>query len=211
MMTGNAESLGMLCHSKSNYLREVHIAQFESKVDVVVRAFPICSWASSSVAIVTGIVAVDSPDYFGTQDLLSIWMKEAGDWKLLSMTNDPTNTASEEIAQFGDWAVTHLAPFQTESDVVEENHVASKAEKHKPKGERFDQWQWKPADISEPFVQVAEFHYGQSSRLFLKGPDVSECYVSEGSLWSTGSTWTLRVWTLSKGMITIGEEVDFQN
>jgi len=213
IVRGDAESLQALCHSRSNYHRQEHAAQFKklkNLTDTVVRASPVCMWASASVAIVTGIVSLDAPDVFGNKDMLSFWLKEDGDWKLLSMTDDPTNTETEAIENLANWAVEYLAPFQAASEAAEGAPVASRLEKQNTGG-RFSDWCWQPADVGEPFVQIAEFHYGQSSRLFCKGSAAEDCSVSEGELWTTRSMWTLRIWTLQKGGLTISEGVDFEH
>eukprot|EP00933_Yihiella_yeosuensis_P035204 TRINITY_DN28693_c0_g1_i1.p1 TRINITY_DN28693_c0_g1~~TRINITY_DN28693_c0_g1_i1.p1 ORF type:complete len:421 (-),score=64.37 TRINITY_DN28693_c0_g1_i1:293-1555(-) len=207
--TGNAGRLRCLSHSKSNYRRDVHTAQF-TPCPGTWRAYPICAWGNDSFAIVNGIASQGSGDCFGNQDILSFWLKEDAEWRLLSMTSDPVNTNTSALKLLGQWAEEHLAAFP------EGHHFEQVAStpKYSSKGtvnDRFGAWCWIPAKITTPFVQVAEFHYGRSSRLFFLSSDDSDSIVSEGRLWTTYRKWTVRVWTLSKGSLTIGVGVDFDH
>uniref|UniRef100_A0A7S2CTW4 Uncharacterized protein n=1 Tax=Alexandrium andersonii TaxID=327968 RepID=A0A7S2CTW4_9DINO len=140
--------------------------------------------------------------------MLSFWMKEGDDWRLLSITNDPVNTKEAATMQLGEWAEAHMMPYQADPGATADPPVASKAELVDT-GERFKDWRWTAAEVEKPFVQVAEFHYGSNSRLFFC--DSETCSVSEGQLWTTMNTWTLRVWTLKDGKLSIGPGVDFQH
>jgi hypothetical protein len=80
-------------------------------------------------------------------------------------------------------------------------------------GERFGDFVWKPSGSTDVVGEVIEFEYGDATRLFVSF-DASQNpnKLSAGDLWTTGSVWHWRIWSIAKsGSITLSEHRSFKH
>jgi hypothetical protein len=97
-----------------------------------------------------------------------------------------------------------------ESLAPEDGFSALRAE-----GQRFGDFVWQPTTSSNVVAEVVEFAYKDDARLFVRfGPGNANGneQISAGQLWTTGTYWRWRVWSVAaSGAISVSESRTFPN
>jgi hypothetical protein len=146
----------------------------------------------------------------GHQSLLAVLRNQRGVWRLLAITDDPTNTnlATHLTVQgFGglleDGPAAPVAPEPASLITPEGANLRS------PPPHPFGNFVWRPSPSAEVIGEVAEFLVGDTSSVrertrlfFLFGREGS---LSSGRLWGRAGRW--RVWSISRdGNISFSEQ-----
>ncbi|HEY9868781.1 MAG TPA: hypothetical protein V6D08_06415 [Candidatus Obscuribacterales bacterium] len=148
---------------------------------------------NSRTAFVFGTAAYWTDRFVGCTDVLSIWLKHEDRWKLLTIAQDPItrNLAVQDIPR--------LAESLTEGSdqMLEPATPISPRDWLTPRpaaGERFGDFTWRPSRSAGLQAEIAEFNSGNDSRLFYQ----PNGRVSAGQLWTNGTPWTWRIWSIGK-------------
>jgi hypothetical protein len=144
-------------------------------------------------------------EVIGCTEILSVWVKQDR-WKLLVISNDPVTVemATKDIPNITltEDKEVKLAPAQLLTpDGIFPLPLP---------GQRFGDFFWAPSASADVLAEIAEFNYGQASRLFYQ-PNAK---VSTGQLWTTNTPWSWKVWSIGKNGQVIFSKVhsfrDFQ-
>jgi hypothetical protein len=138
-------------------------------------------------------------ELIGCTEILSVWIKQDR-WKLLVISNDPVTVemATKDIPSISltEDKEVKLAPAQLLTpDGIYPPPLP---------GQRFGDFFWAPSASADILAEMAEFNYGQASRLFYQ-PDAK---VSTGQLWTTRRPWSWKVWSIGKNGQVIFSKVN---
>ena len=186
---------------------------------------PPATWQRARVDLVQpcGIVALDrlafawvqavyeTPSALGHKPLLVVLRKRDPRplWRALAVSQDPLSTSR-----------TFLQEVEILSRYIKVTGVPQAATLLEPSagvypappaGQRFGFFRWRPGSPTGMALQIAEFAYDGDTRIVVR-ERTARPEVSAGRLWSTGSTWQWRVWTVSRdGDVAFSERRSFPN
>jgi hypothetical protein len=133
--------------------------------------------------------------------VLLVLRKPSHTWQLLVASRDPLSNG-----RFWDQAgglAAGLTSREGTSALPVAATLLSPEDSHSPKrerGQRFGTFEWQSSPSADVFVEIVEFAYEDDARLFFARRTAPEArlQLSAGELWTTGSTWTWRVWSLTR-------------
>lgn len=140
----------------------------------------------------------------GCSPVLSIWRKQADEWRLMFVTEDPVSgTQLQKVAK----QVNQLTNEPSNSPPAVKLLAPQDGAKPKPAAGRFDgDFVWETS--SKPFLEIVEFDYGWGTRM-IANPGSK---VSSGELWTTRTRWLWRVWSISRdGSVSFSEARTFRD
>lgn len=160
---------------------------------------------NSRLAFVLGTTSYWADESLGCMEILSVWVKQPERWTLLTISNDPLTLQGTrgEIAK----AVASLTEGKDQE--LQAAELVSPKNGELPElgaGQRFGDFTWNPSTSKDVIGEIAEFHYGNASRLFY----LPQGQVSSGKLWTTGGPWSWRIWSIGKnGQLVLSESRNF--
>ncbi|HKE87749.1 MAG TPA: hypothetical protein VKB50_28540 [Vicinamibacterales bacterium] len=175
-------------------------------------------WGNDRLAIVRLTASYTTSNSLGELPVLLVLRKPSSRWQLLSAARDPISTTN--FALSAPALAAKLSSGRTAALPLSARLIApADGEYPKPRNnERFGNFEWQPSSSDDVVAEVAEFSYFDDARLFvtmpsppLRGPKLSG-RVSAGSLWSTRSRWTWRVWSITRaGDVVFSDARTFPN
>ena len=173
------------------------------------------AWGNNHLTFVSASTNFESKNYIGQVRTLLVLRREEADWKLIVASTDPISTGRflNVVPALGSrltgaWTTgMHPQPAQLFSP----NDGSRPAP---PPGERFGDFVWQPSICGGVVAEIAEFSSPQDPRLVLRLGPVSATtdHVSSGDIWSNGSLWKWRIWSIdSSGAIAFSESREFPN
>jgi hypothetical protein len=150
----------------------------------------------------------------GHKTLLAVLRKDGDRLKLLTITDDPISI--QQLAT----SIPRLSGL-LRSEAGAESHSLAPASLVTPdgtypapeQGSRFGDFNWRPSSSSSVVCEVAEFEYGNATRLFFffRDSDWTE-KVSAGQLWTTNGSWRWRIWSIADtGRLILSEQRSFKH
>lgn len=165
----------------------------------VVRNLAISKPSGNANLSFVGIEALIQGERVGISTLLAVVRRdEAGEWRLLTLTNDPMSTAL--IPALLDERLEPAFTSGQAEDVRAAELLTADGEFPQAEGSaRFGDFIWRRPAGENIVLEVAEFNYDRASRLFLDtDPGPGEARLSTGKLWSTRGPWQWRIWTVGR-------------
>lgn len=158
-------------------------------------------WGNDRVAFVSVNALYEAETTLGHTPVLLVFRKPAAQWRLLVASRDPisngafvTDVPSVTATLAGDGQTRALPiPATLRSPV----HAASPS----PSGaQRFGTFTWWSSPSDDVAAEIIEFAYHDDARLFLtrQPRPGSPGQMSAGRLWTTGSEWSWRIWSISR-------------
>jgi hypothetical protein len=167
---------------------------------------PLCVLGNSQLSFVLLTASYWNENALGCMEVLSVWVKTRGAWSLLTITNDPLSLE----AATGDLPRLAGGLVEAKDKAAKPATLLAPGNGLVPEplpGQRFGDFRWTPS-TSEGVVEIAEFNYGNASRLFV----TQGGSVSAGQLWTTRGPWSWRVWSISKdGQVVLSDRWHFQH
>lgn len=135
----------------------------------------------------------------GCVEVLSVWVNVEGRWSLLTITSDPVSIdATRETIP---WLASQLTEELLEQPLPA-GSLTPTTDLPSSTDDEYGDFQWTPSASPDVVAEVAEFDYGDASRLFVHPHN----RVSAGELWCTGDLWTWRIWSICRdGQIALSE------
>ncbi len=166
-------------------------------------------WGNTRLAFASVKASYDADTTIGHAEVLLVLRRPADRWQLLVAARDPVSNdkflreaqglsalqADNARAETPAQPATHLAPADTEFPVP-------------AAGERFGTFTWLSSASEDVIAEIGEFVYKNDARLFVTRPRYpgSPSSVSTGALWTTSSTWSWRVWSITRsGSVTFSD------
>jgi hypothetical protein len=151
----------------------------------------------------------------GQQSLLAVLRNHGGVWRLLAITDDPTNTGlATHLTVQGLGGLLRDDPADTNTPEPPRLITRDGVNLRPPPSHPFGSFVWTPSANAAVVCEVAEFLVGDKSsvrertRLFFLFSH--EGRVSSGMLWGISGRW--RVWSISKaGNISLSESRSYLN
>jgi hypothetical protein len=174
---------------------------------------PCGAWGNETLAFVPVAASFEAPSSIGYAPTLLVLRKEASAWKLLAAARDPVTTG-EFVKSIPGFAA-RLDRSRGVPELSMEATLLSPLEGRFPlasAGARFGDFVWLPSRSADVVAEVAEFAYRNDARLFLRlrSTQADSDQISSGSLWTTGSVWQWRIWSISAaGNISLSETRSF--
>ncbi|HEY1303697.1 MAG TPA: hypothetical protein VGF24_09135 [Vicinamibacterales bacterium] len=175
-------------------------------------------WGNDRFAIVRLAASYTTSNSLGELPVLLVLRKPSSRWQLLSAARDPISTTA--FALSAPLLAATLSSGRTAALPLSARLIApADGEYPNPRtNERFGDFMWEPSSSDDVVAEVAEFSYFDDARLFVtmpspprRGPRLS-ARVSAGSLWSTRSRWTWRVWSITRaGDVAFSDARTFPN
>jgi hypothetical protein len=173
-------------------------------------------WGNENLIFAPLVVSFESKRSVGQSAVVLAFLKRGTRWRLLTAAQDPTSTG-----EFAADVSKISGLLDSNSETVTAPVAAmllSPPEGQAPRppgGERFGDFVWQPSPAREVVAEIVEFAYNNDARLFIhyrSGKDRTEDRLSSGYLWSTGSLWKWRVWSVSRnGAVAFSEPRAFPN
>jgi hypothetical protein len=160
-------------------------------------------WGNDQLAFAPAVASYVSAERLGHISVLMVLRKRGNAWKMLAASTDP-ETVTTFIAGLPKLG-TLLQGAQTPAGSLPPAGPLAPPDGQVPApsfGKRFGDFIWQPNASGEVVAQIVEFAYEDSARLFLRilpRKSHKTDRISEGQLWTTGSEWKWRVWSLSRG------------
>jgi hypothetical protein len=168
---------------------------------VRVQAVQSCGvWGNDTLAIATVNASHEGEITTGHARVVLVLRKPSQQWQLLTAARDPvSNDAFLKEA-------SSLAGLLSARNAAEAFPASATALAPSPGGfpppaanQRFGTFTWTASASDNVIAEIAEFAYHGDARLFLRPTFPSaEGRLSTGSLWSTRSEWTWRIWSVSR-------------
>jgi len=173
-------------------------------------------WGNDRLSIVRLTASYTTSNSLGEVPVLLVLRKPSSRWQLLSAARDPVSTTA--FALSAPLLAAKLSSGRSAALPLSARLIApADGEYPKPRNnERFGDFVWEPSSSDDVVAEVAEFSYFDDARLFATmpspgGPQLSG-RVSAGSLWSTRSRWTWRVWSITRaGDVAFSDARTFPN
>jgi Caspase domain len=153
-------------------------------------------FGTESLAFVPVTAAVRGEGSLGQSTLLAAMRKRNG-WSVLTLSDDPVTHGL--IANLPAMSRLYVgggtrAPAAAELETGDGIYPAPSG------GARFGNFVWRRPSRDPAALEIAEFNYGRSSRLFATPkPPSGPAGQSSGSLWSTNGAWRWRIWSIGPG------------
>src|SRR5262245_35025718 len=141
----------------------------------------------------------------GRKTILAVLRKEADQWRLLTITDDPRIRDLEYVLPDVSRALTNDAGAAAILPATLLKHTEAAI------GQRFGEFSWRPGASTDVVCEIAEIEYEHATRLFIFFQASSPSgRVPEGNLWSTGGPWHWRLWTIARnGRLFLSEAQPF--
>ena len=193
--------------------------------DVRIGATMTCGyWGSDHLAFVPVIITFQEENTIGSATTLLILRKQLSQWKLLTAATDPVTTDPMSTDTFIR-SIPRLANLLNKQWNSEDKPVPATllapADGQVPQpigGQRFGDFSWQPSTSTNVVAEIVEFVYrdfNNEARLFIRfrsGENPVKDQISAGRLWTTGSLWRWRVWSISdSGDVSISESRSFRH
>jgi hypothetical protein len=136
----------------------------------------------------------------GLMPILLVLRKQDTQWRLLAASSDPVSNGPF-LRQVP--VISRLLQASAIKGIgVAQAHLLSPEDGHVPAadaGQRFGNFTWQSSPSGNVVAEIVEFAYKNDDRLFFlpKQNNGTTGQVSAGSLWTTGSEWKWRVWSIS--------------
>jgi hypothetical protein len=142
-------------------------------------------------------ISIAGRPLIGQMPILLVLRKQEAQWRLLVASSDPISNGFF-LRQIP--AISRLL----RKPAMEEMSIRP-AQLHSPENGRVpvpdagQEFTWQPSPSGNVIAQIVEFAYMNDDRLFFMPTHnhAAPNQVSAGSLWSTGSEWKWRVWSIS--------------
>jgi hypothetical protein len=156
-------------------------------------------WGSERLSFVPMSLSYESAKTIGWIDVLLILRKRQARWQLLAGSTDPIST-NQFLSQIPQLANALKKPGNPGKQPTPAILISPDGQVPPPAGgQRFGNFVWKPSPSGDVVAEIAEFAYQDNARLFLRlrSSAVTSDQVSAGELWTTGSQWRWRIWSIS--------------
>jgi hypothetical protein len=180
---------------------------------VRVGSMTVCGvWGNDRLVFASVVASFVEPKSIGYAPVVLVLRHNASGWKLLAAARDPVS--NREFLRDVPALVTRLKRDAAQDRPLAAATLLAPSEGQAPSAapdERFGNFVWRASPSPEVVGQIAEFAYLDDARLFLmSGPSVPTSMISSGRLWSTGSTWRWRIWSIANtGAIALSESRSF--
>ena len=158
-------------------------------------------WAADHLAFVQAVASYTSPEKIGWVSTLMVFRKQSDQWRLLAASTDPISN-EPFVKQIPDLVRLITQPW-TPGSAPQPAQLVAPADGQVPvpaPGARFGDFSWHTSPSPGEVAEIAEFAYNDDARLFaifFAGPAPKTEHSSDGQLWTTGSMWKWRVWSIS--------------
>lgn len=162
-------------------------------------------WGNDHLAFVSMLSSYQSAKEIGQLPVLLVLRKQDDKWSLLVASTDPiSNAAFLRQLRPLPGLLTKLWGQRSEVQPAELLLPEDGRFPHAEHGERFGAFTWSPSQSEDVVAEIVEFAYQGDARLVLRLREQGAAteQLSAGVLWTTGSEWKWRVWSVSDaGMI----------
>src|SRR4051812_9869684 len=177
---------------------------------VTVGGIAVCGgWGNERLAFATVNASYQADTTIGHASVLLGFRKTSPAWQLIVAARDPISNRDFVTLLPGLSGVltNHIAasPAPTPATLQSPQNGGFPVARN---GSRFGDFEWQSSTSEGVVAEIAEFSYNDDARLFLLRPGKPGVpqRVSVGQLWSTGSDWAWRVWSISaSGEIAFSE------
>ena len=175
-----------------------------ARADAVhVRALAACRvYGNDRIAFVPVNASYEADTTLGHAAVVLVFRKRSSQspWQLLAAARDPVSTTefAQQAAKMTERLVNvdHMAPLLATATLL------SRDGEYPPPSsarERFGSFHWRSSPSDDVIAEIVEFSYHDDARLFLLAPrPAARSRISAGSLWTTRSVWSWRVWSVSR-------------
>jgi hypothetical protein len=173
-------------------------------------------WGNDHLAFVQTVSTYESAKALGRLTLLFIFRNPQGQWQLLTASTDPISN-TKFVKAIPKLATLLQKPWIPDSKPMPAKLLSPEDGQYPraPAGQRFGEFSWQPSVSTDVVAEIVEFAYKDDARLFvefLSGDHPASEKISAGMLWSTGSLWQWRVWSISDaGTVSFSEFRSFRN
>ena len=173
-------------------------------------------WGNDQLAFAPAVASYQSAEALGHISVLMVLRKRGNAWKMLAASTDP-DTVTTFVAGLPK-LVTSLQGARIPAGSLPPAQLLAPPDGQSPAPsffKRYGDFIWKPNPSGEVVAQIVEFAYEDDARLFLRilpRKSHKTDRMSEGQIWTTGSEWKWRVWSLSRGSeITFSDVRSFRH
>jgi hypothetical protein len=173
-------------------------------------------WGSDHLAFVQAVANYSSTEKVGWLTTLMVFRKQSDQWRMLVASTDPISN-KPFVSQIPYLATLITQPWAP-GTAPQPAEIVSPQDGQSPvpsPGARFGDFSWHTSPSSGEVAEIEEFAYDDDARLFaifFSGPAPKTEHSSAGQLWTTGSTWKWRIWSISNsGAVSFSPAWSFPN
>jgi hypothetical protein len=173
-------------------------------------------WGSDHFAFAQAVASYSSTEKIGWLSTLMVFRKQSDQWRILAASTDPISNKAF-VSQIPGLVQLITQPWAADS-APQPAELVAPADGQSPApapGARFGDFSWHTSPSPGEVAEIEEFAYDDDARLFaifFSGPAPKTEHSSAGQLWSTGSTWKWRIWSISNsGAVSFSPAQSFPN